>query len=406
MPPSLDERRFGPKAWVISALGRLVTIKRLAAFLHFWARLVVLVRKPFIIGVTGSVGKTTTTEMVYSVLKQRDIESMMGQVGHAENNMNDDLGLPATLLLFGDLKEDYPPSRLATAFLAPFRTMQILAGARQYPKVFVLEFGASWDGHIARLAHLAPPNIAVVTTIGAAHLERLKNLEGVAREKMALVQAVPPSGLVILGNDHDFVSRFAQAAKSPVVEVDGKGIEFAENATRVICSHLRIPDALVATGIRAFKPPKGRLNVLKLGRITIIDDSYNANPLSMKFGLHTLARTAAFDERRVAILGFMAELGDKGPQYHKEIGTVARSCVDLLIGVGELAKYYDADMWFDSSESCAEQIERFLRPSDIVLIKGSGSASMRKIVEKVRESAQDKSDDSISGQSAACPSTK
>ena len=297
--------------------------------------------------------------------------------------MNDDLGVPATLLQFGDLKEDYAPSRLKTACMAPFRAMRIMSGGR-YPKIFVLEFGAGWGGHIARLAALARPQVAVVTTIGAAHLERFKTLEGVANEKIALVKAVPPSGLVVLGCGHDFVAQFEQASNAPVVKVDGKGAEFAERAARAICSYLRIPDAVVKSGLQAFKPPKGRLNVLKLCNMTLIDDSYNANPTSMKYGLDTLAKTEAQGGRKIAVLGHMAELGENAPPYHKEIGVYARAHADYVIGVGELAKYYDADIWFDSSEACVEQIERVLRQNDCVLVKGSGSARMKKVAEKIR----------------------
>ena len=312
-------------------MGRFVSKERLAALLNFLARLVVRIRKPYIIGITGSVGKTTTTEMIAFVLKKSEAEGVVGLVGCTERNMNDDLGLPATLLLFNKLKEDYGPSRFFAACFAPFKALQIITGTCSYPKVFVLEYGTSRLGHIARLASLARPNIAVVTTIGAAHLERLKSLEGVAREKMALVQAVPPIGLVVLGIEHDFVSLLTQASRSPVILVEGKGTEFASKATRVICRHLNIPDAVIEDGLKAFKIPKGRMNILEFEDMTVIDDSYNANPTSMKYGLDMLAGTAKSGERRVAVLGFMAELGEQGPQYHQEIGAYARIHADLLL---------------------------------------------------------------------------
>lgn len=372
------------KSRAIEVLDKLITIRGLASFLHFWARLVVLVRKPTVIGITGTVGKTTTIEMIASVLKQPEVESLIGKVGCAENNMNDDLGLPATLLQFVDLKEEYPPSRLVTACIAPFRALSIILGFAQYPRVFVLEFGAGWGGHIARLARLARPDIAVVTTIGAGHLERLKTLEGVALEKIALVKAVPPSGLVILGKGHDFVAQFSNAAKSPVLLADGQGAEFAENAARAICRHLHIPDAVITAGLKAYEPPKGRLNMIESEGLMIIDDSYNANPLSMKYGLDVLTRTAKAGARRVAVLGFMAELGNEELQYHKEIGAYARSRVDLLIGIGELARYYGADQWFENSQACADCISSLLRPGDCILVKGSSSARTREIVEKLK----------------------
>jgi len=369
-------------------------MERLAAFLRVLAYLVVRVRKPYIIGITGSVGKTTTTEMIAFVLKTCEGKGLVGPVSCTENNMNDDLGLPATLLLFGDLKEEYAPSRFLTACLAPFRALQIIVGIRSYPKIFVLEYGTSRPGHIARLAALARPDIAIVTTIGAAHLERLKSLEGVAREKMALVQAVLPTGLAILGTEHDFVPLIKQASQSPVILVEGKGTEFAAKAARAVCRHLSIPDAVIDDGLGAFKAPKGRMNVREFQDMVVIDDSYNANPTSMRYGLDMLAVTAKPGERRVAVLGFMAELGEQGVQYHKEIGVYARSRADLLIGFGDLARLYDADYWFENSESCAAQISSLLRPHDRVFIKGSGSARGRKIAERVLEIAQPLRDDS------------
>ena len=384
MSAFLQETRYSPREFVLSSLDSLITIKRLAGFLRFWARLVVLARKPFIIGVTGSVGKTTTTEMLFSVLSQSEVAVLKGYVVHSENNMNDDLGLPATLLQFTDLKEDYSPSRLITACLAPFRALKISMGLSHYPKILVLEYGASWDGHIALLADLAPPNIGVVTTIGEAHLERLKTLDGVAKEKMALVSAVPSTGLVVLGNEHSYVSQLAQAARSSVVEVPGKGIQFAENAARVICRHLGVPDVLIESGLRSFRPPKGRQNVIRRKEMTLIDDSYNANPSSMKYGLDALSSFSEPGSRRVAILGFMGELGELAPQFHREIGEYARGRADLLIGVGELAKHYKADHWFESSESCVSHICDLLMPCDCILVKGSGAARMKKVADQIR----------------------
>lgn len=376
---------FVMKTMVIAILDRMIPISALAAYLHFWARLVIRRRKPLIVGITGSVGKTTTTEMIANVLKQPEVERLIGQVGQVTNNMNDDVGLPATLLLFDDFKEDYPPSRLAAALLAPWRALMLCATTDRYPSVFVLEFGAGWGGHIARLARLAPPTIAVVTTIGPAHLEKFQTVEGVAKEKIDLVKAVPPIGLVILGTEHDYVALFSETAKSPVVLVSGRGLELTENATRAVCRHLRIPEYLIDNGIRAFQPPKGRLNILQCGQTTIIDDSYNANPLSMKLGLDMLTKTASPTDRKVAILGFMAELGTHSQEYHREVGLYARNQADLLIGVGELARYYEPDQWFPTSEACAAQIESLLGPKDCILIKGSGSASTRKIVEKLQQ---------------------
>jgi UDP-N-acetylmuramoyl-tripeptide--D-alanyl-D-alanine ligase len=205
----------------------------------------------------------------------------------------------------------------------------------------------------------------------------------VVQEKGALVAAVPPSGLVILGQDHDYVAQLEMMARAPVVKVSGQGVVLAENIARAVCRHLGVPEDVVRTAVRDFKPPKGRLNQLEIAGMTVIDDTYNANPLSMKFGLDTLASMAPPASRRVAVLGFMAELGAEGPRYHAEVGAYARTRADLLIGVGESAKLYEPDIWFETSDACADQVGALLRAGDCVLVKGSFSARMALVVKKL-----------------------
>ena len=149
-----------------------------------------------------------------------------------------------------------------------------------------------------------------------------------------------------------------------------------------------IPDDVVNSALSEFKPPQGRLNRLEFVGVTVIDDSYNANPLSMKLGLDTLVQTARSGQRRMAILGGMGELGDEAPRYHEEVGAYARSRVDVLVGVGDLSKHYDPDHWFDSSDECADGIESLLRFDDCLLVKGSASARMWQVVNKLREIAE------------------
>jgi UDP-N-acetylmuramoyl-tripeptide--D-alanyl-D-alanine ligase len=353
-------------------------------YLFFWARIVLRARKPCIVGVTGSVGKTTTTEMIAAVLMHRDAAPVVGRAGTSRKNMNDDTGLPLTVLGYETSVTDYGPSRFLMMCSLPFRALRLATSGR-YPKVWVLEYGTHWEGHLDRLARLAPPDIAVVTTIGPAHLDRLKTLEGVVQEKGALVRTVPRTGLVVLGEGHDYVAQLSRQARAPVVTVQGRGIELARNITRAVCRRLGIAEHVVAAALQAFKRPKGRLNHLHLDGLTVIDDSYNANPLSMKLGLDTLAETAPSGSRRVAVLGYMGELGDECMRYHQEIGAYARASANVVIGVGELSRHYHPDHWFESSAACARQIERLLLPGDWVLVKGSSSARTAEIVGKLRE---------------------
>ena len=364
-------------------LVKLLSDRLVVPYLFFWARLVLWLRKPFIIGVTGSVGKTTTTEMIAAVLGHRGCEPIVGRVGRTSER-NDLQGLALTVLRLETSFSDYLPRRLITLCSLPRHALR-LATTSYYPKLLVLEYGTAGEGQLYQLTKFARPTIAVVTTIGPAHLEGLKTLEGVVEEKSTLVRAVPPSGLVIIGQDHSYVSELEREAKAPVIKVPGRGTELSQNITRAVCQYLRVPEEVMASALKTFTGPKSRLNRLTFSDLTVIDDSYNANPLSMKFGLDTLADTAEPGQRRLAILGFMAELGEHARGYHEEIGAYARSRADVVMGIGDLAKHYKAYHWFETSDACAEQIELFIRPGDCVYVKGSYSARMGTIVKKIRE---------------------
>ncbi len=208
------------------------------------------------------------------------------------------------------------------------------------------------------------------------------------REKGELVRAVAPSGLVILGEDHDYVCQLERLARAPVIKVPGRGIELSRNIARAVCRHLGIPQEVANSALKAFKNPGGRLNRLELPGMTIIDDTYNANPLSMHLGLDTLAEAAKPGQRRLAVLGYMAELGDESPRYHREVGAYARSRADVVVGVGELARHYAPDHWFADSEACLLGIEELLRSDDCLLVKGSFAVQMERVVLKLKEVAE------------------
>jgi len=361
-----------------------IPLRRLEAYVVFWARMVYRLRKPFIVGVTGSVGKSTTTAMIATALSHPRLRARVGRVGQTRDNMNDDVGAAATLLRyerFFILPWSYP-RRVATLLTMPFRALRVALS--RYPDVMVMEFGVGATSHFRRLVRIAPPSVAIVTCIGPAHLELFGNVDDIAREKGELVKAVPPGGLVALGNDHDRVAMLQAMACAPVVTVSGKGLELSRRLTHVVCRHMGLEEAAVDEALASFASPKGRLNLVRLRCITLLDDSYNANPLSMALGLDTLAQSAAAGQRRVAILGYMAELGDDAVRYHDEVGLHARGCSDLLVGVGPDARRYRPDRWFATSAECAAAIDGILRHGDWVLVKGSFSAQMEKVVWSVK----------------------
>ena len=350
-------------------------------YFGLWARLVLRIQAPLIIGVTGSVGKTTTTDMIAAVLTSPGATRTLGSVHKTVENMNDDLGVPLTILRYGRISVS---GKLLAMCVAPCRTLALALSPR-YPKVLVLEYGTHWKGHLHALARLAPPRIAVVTTIGPGHLERLKTLEGVAKEKVALVRAVPPSGLVILGVDHPYVPFLEQESRAPVLKLTGRGTEVSLGIALAIGRHLGVPEDDMTSALRNFKAARGRLTRLNFPAFTVIDDCFNANPLSMRLGLDTLAETAAPGQRRVAILGAMLGLGDEGPRYYAEMAAYARARSDLVIGVGDLARHYEPDHWFATSVACAQQIRGLVQPGDQVLVKGSAGIHLEHVVQRLRE---------------------
>ncbi len=375
------------KVWADQAvLRRLFGNRFVARWWRFWAQFVLRVRKPLIIGVTGSAGKTTTVNMIASVLAHSSAHQSLGLVGQTVKNMNDDAAVPLTVLRY-----DYRPNRLQTlaAILwLPIRALR-LAFIERYPNVLVLEFGTHSQGHLHRLVALAPPNIGVVTNIGPAHLDRLKTLQGVVHEKGAIVSAVPASGLVVLGAEHDHVRELELLAKGRVVKLHGRGIALSREIARTVALHLGLSEQAIASALADFRPAKGRLNLLRFDELSVIDDSYNANPLSMRLGLDSLSELANPGQRCLAFLGSMGELGEDTVAYHKQIGAYAREKADVVIGVGELGKNYCPDRWFADSKDCAAHLNELLRPGDCLLVKGSASGRMSVIVDRLRATSRE-----------------
>ena len=370
-------------SWICTSPVRRLFSDLFVHYCSFCARVVLRMRKPLIIGVTGSAGKTTTVHAITAVLRHPAAQQVVGTVGCPAHNMNDDIGLPMTVLRY----EHWIGWRNLWEVPLLLPRALWLALFTSYPRVLVLEYATHWRGHLHRLVKVARPDIGVVTTIGPAHLERLKTLQGVVHEKGAIVSAVPASGLVVLGSDHDYVADLEALAKGRVIKLPGRGADLAGNIARVIGRHLGVPEQAIEAALAEVGPVEGRLYELSLGGMTVIDDSHNANPLSMRLGLDRLAEIAQPGQRRIAFLGSMGELGNETSQYHQQIGSYAQQKADIVIGVGEPARYYGPHHWFPNSGECARQVHGLLRAGDCVLVKGSAAVRMCVIIDSLRAAA-------------------
>jgi UDP-N-acetylmuramoyl-tripeptide--D-alanyl-D-alanine ligase len=398
------------------------------------ARAVLKKYQPLVIGITGSVGKTSTKEAIFAVLASKM------SVRKSPGNYNTEFGVPATILGIS------APGR------SPFRWLGAIARAlgllmirdATYPKVLVLEMAADRPGDIEFLVRIAPPKIGVLTTIGPAHLERFGTIERVAAEKSLLPKALPSDGTAILNADDERVMATAPKTKARVVSygfredaavraadisttlthnedgqigagmtakvaadgavvpmrldgVLGAGHVYAALAATSVGVALGMNLVEIAEALRAYTPPLGRMRVISGIKYTIIlDDTYNASPLSMRAALETLRSLPIAEEnQRIAVLGDMLELGAETDKAHEEVGRhVAELGIDLLVAVGERARAIheaasiagmsaDRMFHFGSAEEAGRFVQEKLKKGDVVLAKGSRAMRMERVVKEL-----------------------
>ena len=352
-----------------------------------------------VLGITGSNGKTSTKDFVTAVLSQEFI------VSATKGNLNNHIGLPLTVL-----------------------------GVNPTDEVAVCEMGMNHPGEIAPLADIAQPNAAIISNIGTAHIEYMGSREAIALEKGMLVEAVAEDGCVILNADDDFSPSLAARSKAYVltagfaedadirvseVQADITGSRFLIKFPHIepLPVHLPVPGrhmisnaALAAAagyhfglhaeeiiaGLESATLNKGRLQWRKVNNITFLDDSYNANPDSMRAALNTL-QSCDCEGRRIVVLGRMGELGIEAESAHRELGeTVVSGNFPLLCTVGEneaaliaaaATEALDgasttAVHAFPDALSCAKFLQTTATPNDLILVKGSRSAAMEKVIEQ------------------------
>jgi UDP-N-acetylmuramoyl-tripeptide--D-alanyl-D-alanine ligase len=316
-----------------------------------------------VVAITGSVGKTSTKDILTALLRQR------ANVVAAEDGYNNELGLPLTL-----------------------------CRVEASTDVVVTEMGMRGAGQIRALAEIARPKVGVITSIAPVHLELLGSIENIARAKAELLEHVE---IAVLPEDAPALEPFVPAGVDvrrfgkPDVQVrDGHavvdGVEFsftarhqAANAAAALAALSALgyprPDRPVAVEFSRWRSQERELP----GGGLLINDAWNANPVAMEAAIAHLQERAA-GRRTVAILGDMAELGADAPRYHEEIGRAAGTLA-IVIGVGELAKGYDPDAWAPTAADAVELARELVQPGDAVLVKGSRSVGLEVVAEALGE---------------------
>lgn len=397
----------------------------LVALLTGEAKLVLRKYKPKIIAVTGSVGKTSTKDAIFTVL---------GKSLVARKNIrsfNSEIGVPLTILGC-----DTAWSNVAFWVKNLARGLMLFVSRTHYPKWLVLELGARKPGDITRLAAWLPADIVVMTRFGdvPAHVEFFKSSKELFEEKAEIVKKLKSSGVLVLNADDERVLALRDKAKAKVITFglredamfrasnvqilyeDGRPVgttfklEYDGNVfpvtMRGVLGVQPVYSALAALALGAYfkrnivdsigalathESPPGRMRIIEgIKGSTIIDDSYNSSPVAAEAAARVLGEIKATG-RKIAVLGDMLELGKFTIDEHKKLGAMAGENADMLLAVGPRAKYIaegalDADMneknilQFDDARTAGKYLEDVLAPGGVVLVKGSQAMRMERAV--------------------------
>ncbi len=400
----------------------------IVAILTLEARVLLMRTRPHIIGITGSVGKTSTKDAIYTVIKQKV------HARKSEKSFNSEIGVPLTIL------------GLPNGWSNPFRWIKnIFDGALtalfpgKYPDWLVLEIGVDRPGDIKRLASWIKPDIVVLTRLPdvPVHVEFFSSPDAVIDEKRQLVEALKPDGIFVYNNDDEAIvkikegirqqsigySRYSfspftasgdqiiyekgipegleftltHGADAVVVHVSGSlGVQHAYNyaAAIAIGSIFGIPLTECAESLRAHVPPPGRMRLVAgLKDTLIIDDTYNASPVAMERAIQSLKEVRT-NGRKIAVLGDMMELGQYSVEAHEKAGHQIGRVADMLFTVGIRARGIaegamavgmkeSAIRQYEDARLAGKELEEMLEENDIVLIKGSQSIRAERAVEEI-----------------------
>jgi UDP-N-acetylmuramoyl-tripeptide--D-alanyl-D-alanine ligase len=344
-----------------------------------------------VVAITGSNGKTSTKDFIASVLAEEF------EVTKTQGNLNNYIGLPLSIM-----------------------------AADQRHECGIWEMGMNHPGEIEKLAAIAQPDVGVITNIGVAHLEFMKTRDAIAIEKGMLAEMIGERGVVILPAEDDYAASIAARTAAKVVtcgfekgDIRARDIEIGRDYSRftivtgdegeigvtiavpgrhmvsnallaaAVGLHFGLSLEQVARGLAAAHLTAGRLETKEIGGVTFIDDSYNANPDSMRAAVETLAGMAC-EGRRFAVLGGMAELGESAAAEHQKLGReTLEAGIDFVLSVGAAGAPITAGLnaaggatveHFESQGECAAFLKEHVTAGDLVLVKGSRSSSMEGVL--------------------------
>lgn len=384
--------------------------------------------KPIIIAVTGSVGKTSTKDAIYAAIRQSV------PTRKSEKSFNSEIGVPLTVL------------GLPNGWNNPFLWIKNIVDAvftvlfsKQYPKVLVLETGIDRPGDMTRLTSWIRPDIVVLTRLPSVpvHVEYFSSPQEVIAEKMRLVEALKPDGVLVYNNDDTIIeqqlplvrhrmvgySRYLAAefntSGDQIIYTDNKlaGTQFtvthrderytiklpgvvgtqsvyACGAALAVAAELSVPLSSAAQGLQELTPPRGRMRLVPgIKGTMIIDDTYNSSPIAVEAALQTL-REVKYVKRKIAVLGDMLELGKYSSGEHERIGTLIPGSADFLITIGIRARKIAESalahglkesniLQYDDVDRAGRELQALLQPGDVILVKASQGIRAERIVEEV-----------------------
>jgi UDP-N-acetylmuramoyl-tripeptide--D-alanyl-D-alanine ligase len=349
-----------------------------------------------VVAITGSAGKTTTRQIIYHVL------SKCFSIHQSPKSFNNQIGVPLTLL-----------------------------GADSDVQIVIAELGSNHPGEISYLTRIAEPDIAIVTNVHPAHLEGFGDLQTIIQEKSSISEGLRPDGVFIINADFDQLvdacrakglsfltfgksdgcdyqagniypdgtaSRFTIDGVEIYLPLAGPGNVENALASWAVCSQLGLTIGEFAEALQTLPPVSMRAEIRNIGTLTVLNDCYNANPASMRNALDILAQIDQTGRRRrVCICGDMAELGPQAGQLHAELGKyIIQANVQLLLSVGELAEITAASVraisgdniqikCYEDAGSISNNLHKYIKDYDIILIKGSRVAKLETVVEKIKE---------------------